>query len=227
MHGAPLVARAAKQIAQLDHAIADPADIELARAIAVRADPSRINQLAKPIVNFFGRGDHCLIREIRRGPPELVEFTRIEDMLPVLRRVDEMHLCGTSRSGERPLEHRANRRDRRSLRDKADFHSRRGITIEREAAEWPREIKSVADSALEEPFDPAPTRHPVEANLERSAVVRAGRDRVRTRTGLVAERNRYRDELTGDEAETFARGRREKKRTRVQRVIEDSFHPRA
>jgi len=83
------------------------------------------------------------------------------------------------------------------------------------APDAPSAAAGVADAPLEQPLDATPAGHAVEANLQRAAVVRAGRDRVWTRALLVAERNRYRNELAGDKSQMLAAGEREKKRTRV------------
>src|SRR5271168_3128110 len=146
MYGAALVAGAAEQIAQPEDALADAADIEVARAIRVGRDPSRLRQVEHAIVDFLRRRDHCLVRKTRRGPRESVEFSGVEDVLAIGRRVNQLDLRRWSRS-ERPLQHRANRRNRSALRDEAQF--RRGRAIDRESAERSAEIDQVAYLPLE------------------------------------------------------------------------------
>src|ERR1019366_10205692 len=92
VHGAALVACPTDQVAQSDHALADAADIELARAIGVADDPSSLRQLKQTIVDFFGRRDHGLIRKIRRLLRQFVEFGGVQDVLAIRRRANQMDL---------------------------------------------------------------------------------------------------------------------------------------
>src|SRR5580658_8304794 len=103
MYGAALVADAAEQIAQSEDALADAADIEVARAISVARDPSRLRQIEQVIVDFLCRRDHGLVRKIRRGPRERIEFSSVEDVLAIGRRVNQLGLRRWSGS-ERPLQ---------------------------------------------------------------------------------------------------------------------------
>src|ERR1700678_1329541 len=68
MHGAALVAGAAQQVAQSNDALADAANVEVARAIGVADDTSGLRQFKQAIVNQAGGYDHRLGQKMRGGP---------------------------------------------------------------------------------------------------------------------------------------------------------------
>src|SRR6516225_12282982 len=144
-------------------------------------------------------------------------------MLRALRGVEQMNRMH-DRLRKCPADHRANRRDRGLLGDKN--HLALGWMFDGKRAERPSEIEQVTHPALKHPGRSGTVWDKVETQLERLAIFRAGRNRVRTYTNLLGQWNSDGDKHAGRIWGQPAGDRTQKQGARIGAVIKDSLDPR-
>src|SRR5439155_353294 len=150
LHRAPLVARAAEQVAERRHDLADAADEEAPAAIGVAVDPAARDLVAEP------RARQVLEAEARVLPCQGLQLGAVEQPLRVRGPVEQTQRM-PCRGCERAAQHRADGRDPGPVGDEDRLRLRRSVEDERpprpgeadRRAHWqPRREVGVSPGAL-------------------------------------------------------------------------------